>query len=86
MKEFVFGTDPGKPDSLMPDISSSLPPSLSWPTIPGRLYTLEASPNANPTSYSPINGPRLGTGQTMQHTDSSPGISNRFYRLRIDLP
>ena len=86
MKEFVFGTDPGKPDSLLPSISSSLPPSLSWPTIPGRLYTLEASPNANPTSYSPITSPRLGTGQPMQHTDPSPATSNRFYRLRVDLP
>lgn len=86
IKEFVFGTDPGKPDSLLPSIAPSLPPSLSWPTIPGRLYSLEASPNAQPTSYSPITSPRLGTGQPMQHTDPSVTPTSRFYRLRVDLP
>jgi subtilisin family serine protease len=86
MKEFVFGTDPGKPDSLLPTIAAPPPPSLSWPTIPGRVYTLEASPNAQPNAYSPITSPRLGNGQPMQHTDATPTASSRFYRLRVDLP
>lgn len=84
LQEFVLGTDPNRSDRLLPRVSTAQPPSIEWPSLPGRFYTVEACEDGK--SFEPISPPRVGTGGLMSHSDEDAPPDRRIYRVSISLP
>ena len=56
---------------------------ISFHSVPGRYYHLEASTTLEPDSWTPVTGNLLATGAVSAFTDTTIGtLDKRFYRIR----
>jgi hypothetical protein len=83
--EFKAGTNPLDVIShLNLNCPGSIPGSgLSWPSIFGKLYSVECSSTLFGGSWSVIGTNINGTGQLMQFDDPNPSTGMRFYRVKV---
>lgn len=56
---------------------------LTWPSVFGKLYSVECSSTLFGGSWSVIGTNLNGTGQMMQFNDPNPSGSMRFYRVKV---
>jgi YD repeat-containing protein len=88
-EEWVAGTDPADPNSYFQIIapSSDAPARVSFQSSSNRLYTLAASPNLIPGSWTNVPGQvRVpGNGAPLSLTDTN-AVPQRFYRVRVEMP
>lgn len=80
--EVVAGTDPLNANSIF-RITSIVPAgggfTITWDAIGGRTYIVERSPNLGVSNWT-----QIASGLTAgSYTDASPGLGNKFYRVRI---
>ena len=81
-QEYVAGTDPTDPKSnLKVSAQSNSTGLIHWPSVAGKTYVIERSPNLFSPAWIPVST-NTGTGADMQFQDSSSG-SARFYRVRV---
>jgi hypothetical protein len=84
-EEFIFGSNPEQSDPpRQTHAINNSPPSLTWPSVLGRLYTIESSLDLD--TWSIVDGPRLGTGGTMSYQSTTAVSAPRFYRMKVTLP
>jgi len=85
--EFAAGTDPLSAASCIKVSQLSLTGSniqVSFPTVVGKTYDLQASPSLQPGSWTLVQGGIPGTGATIQVTDANGnGQPKRFYRILV---
>jgi hypothetical protein len=82
--EFMAGTNPLDGISHLNLNCVSAPSSaLSWPSIFGKLYSVECSSTLFGGSWSTIGTNLGGTGQMMQFSDPNPAGGMRFYRVKV---
>lgn len=86
-QEFVAGTEPTNPSSLLKLIDvglSSAGMTFSWHAVPGRTYTVERSPGFLPPAFVVIGDIQAQADTTICCLDPVPMGSGRFfYRLRV---
>jgi len=85
LAEFKAGTNPlDRVSHLNLKCANAAPSSaLSWPSVFGKLYTVESSSTLFGGSWSVIGTNLSGTGQTMQFSDPNPAGGMRFYRVKV---
>lgn len=78
--EFLAGTDPTNPNSVLRVRLSSTPQGLfaSWNTEPGLMYQLQSSPDL--TSWTNVGGPRFAAGSVDSLTVGA-GAAPGYYRI-----
>ncbi len=82
--ELVFGTDPLDAHSRFSMSFSKEPARLSFPTLPGRSYTVETSADLSGWQGLAV---YPGTGvEQVADLPGSPLETARFYRIRVTLP
>ena len=60
---------------------------ISFGSVSGKTYTVEYTDGLTPTNWAVLFGGIMGTGGTMQFTDTSAvGLTQRFYRVHLTLP
>jgi hypothetical protein len=80
MDEFLAGTDPTDPNSVLSLklLSTSQGRQLSWQTEPGFIYQVQVSPNVN--AWTNLGAPRFAAGLTdSQPVDGTLGVA--YYRI-----
>jgi hypothetical protein len=86
MAEYIAGTDPTDPNSMLKLSSSRDIPSpgclIRWPSVEGKQYIIERSSSMFSPSWVPI-ATNSGTGAEMEFHDSGATGSSRFYRVRV---
>ena len=86
--EYIAGTDPLDPSSA-PRLEAALLDSttgrvaLRWLAVPGRRYTIEASPSVLQPDWTSVARDLTGTGLMHEFIQTSWRTGARFYRLRI---
>jgi formylglycine-generating enzyme required for sulfatase activity len=82
-QEFVSGTDPTAAGSLLRIDVVSAPPDfqIRWPSVQGRLYSVERSTNA--VNYSAIAVDVLATPPVNTYSDSPGASGTYFYRVMV---
>jgi len=89
LAEYVTDTDPSDPDSLLSTFIELSPSTgaraIRFRTSPNRRYTVEASDDLSPGSWTPVGATVTGTGAEMTIDDTS-GLPRRFYHIRVELP
>jgi hypothetical protein len=80
MQELVFGSNA----RLVPTVQNAAQPTVSWPTVAGRFYSLEASNDL--ITWQQVLSPQAGTGTTMSFTEPQAVSGQRFYRVNVTLP
>jgi hypothetical protein len=82
-QEYVAGTDPTAAGSLLRIDVVSAPPDfqIRWPSVLGRLYTVERSTNA--VNYAAIGVDILATPPVNIYSDSPPAAATYFYRVMV---
>lgn len=85
-KEFISGTDPNSPTSVIgtiiqPSVSSD-GLSLSWEMKPNRLYYVESSTDLS--NFTTLEGPFVGEATTYIYEIPPSLDDNRFYRVRVE--
>jgi hypothetical protein len=85
--EYVAGTNPNNPASVFQFLpGSSFAPAnftLQWPSIVNKHYTLQRSPTLVPGNWTTVTNNLLGSGQTMQWTDTNATGKAQFYRALV---
>ena len=87
-QSFVAGLNPNDALSRL-ELSSQLDATpnsliLSWPTVPGRVYTVWSSDDGR--EFTPMTGAvRLGTDTHTLTNVVEPGTARRFYRLQVEM-
>jgi subtilisin family serine protease len=87
LEEFIAGTDPGTSDRF--ETSAATDPehpgqtTLSWASVIGRFYVVEASTDL--AVWSPASSMMAGTGNVMTWSESAAG-THKFYRVKVSLP
>ena len=85
-QEYLAGTDPTKPESVLRFGSAGLLPNgvselaLSWLTAPGKTYVLETTPLLGGGNWTPINT-NVGNGYNYQFIQTKLKQSGQFYRI-----
>ena len=72
----------GIPDPITPEALV-----FTWPTIPGKLYTLCHSPDLAPGNWSPVEQPFIGNGSDMEFTftlNENENGDKWFWRVMIE--
>jgi hypothetical protein len=96
--EFVTGTDPNSVDKFEAALAINtngtsgvtvssvvIGPTVTWPSVQGRIYTVESSTDM--ITWSSASAPLNGTDNAMSYQDSNiSGVARRFYRVRVALP
>ena len=96
--EFVTGTDPNSVDNFEAALAINtnatsgvtvssvvIGPTVTWPSVQGRIYTVESSTDM--ITWNNASDPLNGTGNAMSYQDSNiSGVARRFYRVRVALP
>jgi hypothetical protein len=89
-REYLAGTAPRNGDSRLRTQLQRLPGgvwSLTWPSVPGRVYQVEVSTNAT-GAFAPVNAPgwpRPATNTVENFSETLPGHTpTRIYRVRTD--
>ena len=81
--EAAAGTDPNDPQSVLQVIlsqDSGGNVTLSWPSVPGKMYQVAVKDDPTDSCWSDISGPIVAGGLTTTWTDSRvPGTARRFY-------
>lgn len=90
-QETFVGTAPNSATSVfrpVPAYPASGAPSLTFQSVLGRTYTLEAKDDLTPdSSWSAVQGAISGTGGEITITDPfAKGVEQRFYRIRVRQP
>ena len=85
-KEFQAGTDPNDTRSkLALDHPKKSVGGLkvAWPSVAAKQYVIESATSLGSTNWSTISSNITGTGDTLEFTDPSAVIGNKFYRVRV---
>lgn len=90
LEEYLAGTDPIRPDSQFRlEVTSGSAADgavlLQWPTIPGRLYTLEQKTELESSDWTPVLQDFQGNGRMKQTRPPGGPDHSSFYRLLIKL-
>lgn len=85
-QEYIIRTDPVVPDPPFEVSAVIVPQGLLFQTLENRLYTIWSSDSLTNPDWQPAGGPLPGTGSTEIWIDSKQIVSNRFYRLELQLP
>ena len=84
--EFMAGTDPLDPGSLLAVTAMSAGPggfSMGFPTVVGKVYAVEYSENL--AAWSVLTSGIAGTGGEVEFNDpNTSGSAQRFYRVRVE--
>ncbi|HEX5221186.1 MAG TPA: lamin tail domain-containing protein [Verrucomicrobiae bacterium] len=56
---------------------------LSWPTLPGQRFQVEAATGFNPANWTPLGSPLTGTGEVLRYTNHLSDAPRRYYRLAL---
>lgn len=56
---------------------------LSWPTLPGQRFQVEANTNLATASWTSVSAPLTGSGETLKYTNDFSDAPRRFYRLAL---
>lgn len=85
--EDIAGTNPFSLASALKMTTSSRPSAtsftVSWSSVSGKTYRVQASTSLAPNSFVDISGNILASGPTSSFTDTSAGDSRKFYRVRV---
>lgn len=87
-QEQTAGTNPLSQSSALKVTTSSRPNAtsfnLTWSSVPGKLYHVQASTTLASNSFTDISGdiPASG-GQTTSYLDTNAGGARKFYRVRV---
>ena len=85
-QEYQSGTDPNDAHSKlavenMKKGADGL--KVSWPTVAAKQYVIEAATSLGSTNWTTISSNILGTGETVEFTDTKTGNGVQFYRVRL---
>ena len=83
--ELAAGTNPFKANSTVVVTritTTSTTVSLTFPTVPDKLYTVQATPSLNPTGWSPVAGVFV-VGDGTPKTLVPPKGSNKYFRVVV---
>jgi hypothetical protein len=82
-QEYAAGTDPTAAGSTLKIEIVSTPPDfrLAWPSVLGRLYTVDRSTNA--VTYDPIATDVVASPPTNAFTDRVASPGTYFYRVTV---
>ncbi len=89
-QERNLGTDPNNPSSHFRIITASYSApgiiGLSWPSLPGRTYTIEASPTLTQNSWTPLTTIESTASITKANFLQVPAVAGKthYYRVRFD--
>jgi hypothetical protein len=88
--ELVAGTDPTSAASVLRTtirlVSPQGPVAVSWPSVSGRLYSVEAAPAlTNPAAWQMISNHIPATGGVIEVPDGS-ALVERYYRVGVTRP
>jgi hypothetical protein len=87
--EFQAGTNPMDPHSYLglrvTQVGSGAadPLVLTWPSVPNKVYNLEASSALTGGSWTVLGSGLVGTGQDLQFTPTNLGPASWFFRVRL---
>jgi hypothetical protein len=93
LQDYLAGTDPNNPDSLLRITSESLSPggtsaSLTWASVPTRLYTIQKTLNLDPSAWTDsglgLISPSGESVTTAGFTDTNAPL--RLYRVQAIRP
>ncbi len=91
-QEYIADTDPrGSNDFLVLESGASVSNgfALGFLSSSNRNYFVSYLDSMHTTNWqlaTPLTDPIEGTGQTNQFTDTLPNLTNRYYRLHVDIP
>jgi Concanavalin A-like lectin/glucanases superfamily/Bacterial TSP3 repeat len=90
LNEYLAGTAADDANSFLHVVMLAGDPvefTIIWSSVPGKVYTVEASPDLSPDSWAPLAGAEsipASTGDTTNFEDeSSFGLGQRFFRVRL---
>ncbi len=66
------------PDLLTPEVIQ-----VSWPTIPGKQYTLQSNPDLTPDNWIDVDTPFIGTGTVVTYNFVTSAATKTFWRVNI---
>ncbi len=85
--ELIAGTDAWNPGSFLhiTDLVSGNPVELTWSSVPGKVYQVQATTNLSypPTSIVGAVVSADPTNTVTRWFDSAPDATNRFYRIQL---
>jgi Bacterial TSP3 repeat len=87
-QEAAAGTDPFNASSSSGLIRPTLTPiatgnSITWPTLAGKKYTLFASPDLAPNSWTAVGASSIGTGADLTRQLPLDPATNLFWRVAV---
>ncbi len=87
-EEYLAGTDPQNPNSLLTVKSFAPLPgggfTLTWDTVTGKTYTVERSSSLTPNQWTTLQNNVSGDGTVKSFTDANPRAETRlFYRVAV---
>ncbi|MGZ5020317.1 MAG: thrombospondin type 3 repeat-containing protein, partial [Chthoniobacterales bacterium] len=88
LQEFYAGLDPRSAQSflrLTSVVKQGSGVQLSFPSASGRVYRLEGRGGLTSGSWQSLLDGIVGTGSAIQLSDA-PGVTQRFYRVRVIPP
>lgn len=56
---------------------------LSWPTLPGQRFQVEAATNLASVAWAALGTPIITTGDMLKHTNELSDAPRRFYRVAV---
>jgi hypothetical protein len=71
------------PPVLDGDVVNGLQFVLSWPTLPGQRFQVEATTNIASTAWAPLGNPLTGNGEVLKYTNNLSDSPQRFFRLCV---
>ena len=91
LSEYLAGTSPDDPTDYLHItrlLGNPLEFTIVWASVPGKVYAVEASPDLSPGSWQPLVGAENISASTTGPTtnfedDSSDGMNQRFFRVRL---
>jgi hypothetical protein len=66
------------PDLLTPEVIQ-----LSWPTTPGKQYTLQSNPDLAPDNWIEVDAPLIGAGTVVTYNFVTSAAARTFWRVNI---
>jgi len=85
--EYVAGTNPNDPTSMFKFVtggpSSPSNFTLQWPSVLNKHYALQYVTSLGSTNWTTVATNLVGTGASMQWTDTNPATHGKFFRLQV---
>ena len=66
------------PDLITPEVIQ-----VSWPTTPGKQYTLQTNPDLAPENWITVDSPFIGTGTEVSYNFVRSAASKAFWRISV---